>query len=695
MPRGKRSAAEASAGASSAKEVADGVRDEHPREAKRSATGLVPKLNLAEAQELTRGVVVEEEKKQTTATHVAAGESSPTSDSSPRGETGIASSSYAANLTASAAPGGGGVYSTSAYVHNDGASALGARAMGPNSKLGRVAVWFRRDLRLDDNPALMAACRAGREVVPFFIWAPEEEGVFTPGLSSRWWLLQSLKSLSHKLECLGSRLVLFNSPTSKQAIVPFVKENNIEAVFFNHLYDPISLVRDKGIRMLLQSMNVHVESFGADLMYEPWEVMDEKGQPFCTFDKFWNHLVSRMPYEPFMPLPAPIAMPKVHESVKGNRTSMEDMKILTEQEAETCDHLKENWVPGTDSAALTWNTFLSVKLPFFKTQKAMVHSDCTSKMSPHLHYGEISVSSIYFFLKKMKIDLGTMPNNEQQLKSIDVFMKQLGYREYSRYTLFHNPFTHERPLLEHLCAVPWQYDQDLFKCWQQGCTGYPLVDAGMQELWSSGWCHNRLRMLVGHFFVKYLNLPWQWGLKYFWDTLIDADLECDALGWQFLSGCMIDAQPFSYIMDYEEECRKFDPDGKYVRKWLPLLSRVPAKYIHTPWKAPSHVLRSAGVDLGITYPHRVVTMDQVRKSVKYCCECLEACKSGPQQGPFRHPTRSDSRPSSMRTGTDDHGFQNYDKGVSVQPQISQSHVSETNGGCKETTQQVQVDSSRL
>ncbi|QDZ25668.1 cryptochrome/DNA photolyase [Chloropicon primus] len=573
------------------------------------------------------------------------------------------------------------------------------QAVGPSSvtqagKLSRVVVWFRRDLRLEDNPALMAALRAGREVIPLFIWAPEEEGVFTPGLSSRWWLTQSLESLSRKLEALGSRLVLFKTPTTKEGIVPFVKDNDIQAVYFNHLYDPISLVRDKGIRTLLQGLNVHVESFGADLMYEPWEIYDEKGQVFNTFDKFWEHIVNKMPYEPFMPLPCPVAMPKVPDEVKGNRASLDEVAIMTEEEAATSEHLKEKWMPGSDSAHMVWNKFLCEKLAFFKQEKAMVHSDCTSRLSPHMHYGEISVSSLYFVLKKMKLSLSTALDSEQQIASVDKYIKQLGYREFSRYILFHNPFTHERPLLEHLCAVPWQYDQDLFKCWQQGCTGFPLIDAGMQELWSTGWCHNRLRILVGHFFVKYLNLPWQWGLKYFWDTLIDADLECDALGWQYLSGCMIDAPPFSYIMDYEEECKRFDPDGKYVKKWLPLLARVPSKFIHTPWKAPAKILRASGVDMGITYPHRVVNMDQVRKSVKHCCECLEAQKCGPQRGPFRHPTRSDpSRPSSMRTGTADEGMDGPylpgktkpEKADSVGLGGVQSHISETDGCHNEST----------
>mmetsp|Transcript_6766 Transcript_6766/g.16505 ORF Transcript_6766/g.16505 Transcript_6766/m.16505 type:complete len:606 (+) Transcript_6766:156-1973(+) len=573
--------------------------------------------------------------------------------------------------------------SSSGYTHVKVAPQTPAEGATLLPKLNRVAVWFRRDLRLDDNPALMAACRAGREVVPIFIWAPEEEGVFTPGLSNRWWLEHSLKALAQKIERLGSRLLLFKAATSKNAIIPFVKECNIEAVFFNHLYDPISLVKDKGIRTLLQSMNVRVESFGADLMYEPWEILDEKGAPFVTFKTFWEHVTTKMPYEPFLPMHGPIALPAVDESVNGNVEGSLD--ILTKEERETCDHLKDKWLPGSDSAVQIWNEFLYKKMPFFKEQKATVYSDCTSKLSPHLHYGEISVSSIYFVLKTMRQQLSATAGNERQIKSNDAFMKQLGYREYSRYILFHNPFTHERPLLEHLCAVPWSYDQDLFKCWQQGCTGFPLIDAAMQQLWSTGWCHNRLRYLVGHFFVKFLNLPWQWGLKYFWDTLIDADLECDALGWQFVSGCMIDAQPYSYLMNYEEECSRFDPEGKYVRKWLPLLSRVPAKYIHTPWKAPAQVLRQSGVEMGVTYPHRVVCFDSVKKQNAAACAAIASAKSGPAVGPFRHPTASSDQTASRSkdpTGTFDETLNRQGAG-SLGPHLSHSHVSETGGGGRE------------
>ena len=507
--------------------------------------------------------------------------------------------------------------------------AISGKAFSVPAKVRRVAVWFRRDLRLDDNPALIAACRAGVEVIPLFVWASEEEGIFSPGRSSRWWLEGSLEALSAQLSALGSRMVLFHAKTSKDALLPFVKQYNVDALFFNHLYDPISLVRDNKIRLELRKMGVHVESFGADLLYEPWEVFDADGKPFVGFEPFWD-AIKRMNYEPLVPLPSPVALPLVHSTILGNVTRVSELGILEKDESLTCDHLRLNWQPGATHANALWQDFAFKRLPNFSTGKAKVDFSVTSKLSPFIHYGEISIRRMHYQLKKMRQECEARGVNE--FASIDGFSKQLGYRDYSRYILFHNPFTHERPMLEHLRAVPWNYDQDLFKLWRQGCTGYPLIDAAMHELFSSGWCHNRLRVIVGHFMVKYLNLPWQWGLKYFWDTLIDADLESDTLGWQYLSGCMADAKPFSYIMDYRQECDKIDPQGAYVRKWIPLLSRLPRDFVHEPWRAPPVALRAAGVELGITYPHRVVHIDEVRRQVAEASRLIEQNRLEIRQG---------------------------------------------------------------
>jgi hypothetical protein len=205
----------------------------------------------------------------------------------------------------------------------------------------------------------------------------------------------------------------------------------------------------------------------------------------------------------------------------------------------------------------------------------------------------------------------------QQEKDLHLksFYKQLGFREYSRYLSFHFPFTHERAMLEHLRAVPWRYDQTLFKAWRTGNTGYPIVDAAMREIWSTGWMHNRCRVVCASFLVKYLLLPWQWGLKHFWDALLDADLECDTLGWQYCAGCLSDGHEFSMVMNLDDEVKKYDPKGTYVRRWIPALARLPTDYIHCPWKAPRQVLEDAGIELGEDYPYPVIEFQDAQQTM--------------------------------------------------------------------------------
>jgi hypothetical protein len=212
------------------------------------------------------------------------------------------------------------------------------------------------------------------------------------------------------------------------------------------------------------------------------------------------------------------------------------------------------------------------------------------------------------------------------------FYKQLGYREYSRYLSFHFPFTHERAMLEHLRAIPWRYDQRLFKAWRTGNTGYPIVDAAMREIWSTGWMHNRCRVICASFLVKYLLLPWQWGLKHFWDALLDADLECDTLGWQYCAGCLTDGHEFSMVMDLEEEVHKYDPKGMYVRRWIPTLARLPMEYVHCPWKAPPEVLEDAGIELGEDYPWPVVEFEAAKETVSKVAEFVVQQSSKSAQG---------------------------------------------------------------
>ncbi|CAL8468600.1 g8140 [Coccomyxa elongata] len=501
-------------------------------------------------------------------------------------------------------------------------------------------LWFRRDLRVSDNPALIAAVQAATTVVPVYVWAPEEEGQFQPGRCSRWWLHQSLQALEKDFAALGTSMVYRRSPESRTALIQLVEEAGAQALFFNHLYDPISLVRDNEVKATMVAMNVHCQSFNGDVLYEPWEVLAEGGRPFTTFASFWARM-SKMPYPPPIPLPVPAAISPVPPDIVN--LELDSVGLMSPEEQQSNQQLYHSWSPGGKGAHARLEIFVTNRLHEFSTHRAKTDRESTSGLSPHIHYGEISNRHIYYVAKRQEAKLSSQDGGWAD--STKDFLRQMGYREYARYLSFHFPFTHERSLLEHLRAAPWNFDQRLFKAWRQGRTGYPLVDAGMRQLWSSGWLHNRSRVVCASFLVKNLLLPWQWGLKHYWDALLDADLECAALGWQYVSGCLADAHPFSYLLDLPKESLRFDPDGNYVRRWLPVLARMPVKYIHRPWEAPEHVLQDAGVELGVNYPYPVVTTEESEATLARASEVI-------QQSIVTHnsdvPYRPASDPSALR-----------------------------------------------
>ncbi|KAL4431148.1 hypothetical protein ABPG75_006404 [Micractinium tetrahymenae] len=493
----------------------------------------------------------------------------------------------------------------------------------------RVLVWFRRDLRVADNPALVAAVSMG-EVIPVYIWAPEEEGQFQPGRCSRWWLHHSLAALDSDLRALGSRLLCFRGADSHAVLARLAAALGARAVLFNHLYDPISMVRDNEVKAALAAGGTYCQSFNADILREPWEVLDAHGKPFTCYDAFWSAHCA-LPYPPTPPLPVPAALPPLAPGVEAAAAAagavpLKDLGIMSQEEEMSNAQLNYHWTPGSAGAHRVLDEFVrSGRLHAFDRDRAKTDRASTSRLSPHIHYGEISVRHIHYVAKHQELewaragDAGT---------SVQDFLRQLGYREYSRYLSFHFPFTHERSLLEHLRAVPWRFDQRLFKAWRQGRTGYPLVDAAMREVWGTGWMHNRMRVVAASFMVKNLLLPWQWGLKHYWDALLDADLECDALGWQYVSGCMADAHEFSSTIHHHTEARRFDPDGNYVRRWLPVLARLPAKYIHQPWTAPESVLEDAGVELGVNYPFPVISQEESLAALAAADAVVQQCLRG-------------------------------------------------------------------
>ncbi|THG23158.1 hypothetical protein TEA_008066 [Camellia sinensis var. sinensis] len=475
--------------------------------------------------------------------------------------------------------------------------------MGSNSK---TIVWFRRDLRIEDNPALAAAAKDG-SVFPIYIWCPKEEGQFYPGRVSRWWLKQSLAHLEQSLRSLGASLVLMKSQSTLDALLDCIHAVGATKVVYNHLYDPVSLVRDHNIKQNLVELGISVESCNGDLLCEPWEVYDEKGHAFTTFDAYWDKCL-HMQMEPVSHLPPWRVVPAAGTV---ENCSIEELGLENESEKSSNALLGRGWSPGWSNANKALSEFVEQQLVDYSKDRLKVSGNSTSLLSPYLHFGELSVRKV-FQCVRMKQILWAREENTVGEESVTLFLRVIGLREYSRYICFNFPFTHERSLLGSLKHFPWHADQARFKAWRQGRTGYPLVDAGMRELWATGWIHNKIRVIVSSFFVKLLLLPWQWGMKYFWDTLLDADLESDILGWQYISGSLPDGHELGRLDSPEVQGFNFDPDGEYVRHWLPELARMPTEWIHHPWDAPLSVLKAAGVELGLNYPEPIIDIEIAR-----------------------------------------------------------------------------------
>ncbi|KAL6194787.1 hypothetical protein ACLB2K_035863 [Fragaria x ananassa] len=477
-------------------------------------------------------------------------------------------------------------------------------SMGSSNK---TIVWFRRDLRIEDNPALAAAARDGA-VFPVYIWCPKDEGHFYPGRVSRWWLKQSLAHLDQSLKSLGAQLALIKTDSTVSALLDCIQAIGATKVVFNHLYDPVSLVRDHNIKGKLVELGISVQSYNADLLHEPWEVYDAKGQTFTTFKEYWDkclnmerELVTFLP--PWKLLQATGMVAKY---------SLEELGLENETEKSSNALLGRAWTPGWSQADKALTEFFDVHLLDYAKNRTKLGGNSTSLLSPYLHFGEVSVRKV-FQLARMKQILFAKEGNSLGEESVTLFLRAIGLREFSRYICFNFPFTHEKLLLSNLRFFPWKADQGRFKAWRQGRTGYPLVDAGMRELWATGWIHNRIRVIVSSFAVKVLLLPWKWGMKYFWDTLMDADLESDILGWQYISGSLPDGHELERLDSPEVQGSKFDPDGEYVRHWLPELARLPTEWIHHPWDTPDNVLKVSGVELGVNYPRPIIEIDLARE----------------------------------------------------------------------------------
>lgn len=459
-----------------------------------------------------------------------------------------------------------------------------------------VLVWFRSDLRLADNPALTAAVRRGGPVIPVFIWAPDDEGAWPPGGASRWWLHQSLAALGRSVAKAGSRLIL-RSGRAGEVLPELVRETGARAVFWNRRYEPAIIARDTALKESLRTAGLEVESGNASLLFEPWSVANKAGRPFQVFTPFWRHCLTQA--EPPAPLPAVTALP----APRRWPGSLDLAALELEPRIDWAGGLRREWTPGEAGAAGRLGTFCARAFEDYGTQRDRPDRAGTSRLSPHLHFGEISPRQVWHALRGKAAGRGA----SAEAWRTSQFVAEVGWREFAYHLLHHFPHTPEAPLRAEFAAFPWRRDAAFLRAWQRGETGYPVVDAGMRELWGSGWMHNRVRMIVASFLVKDLLIDWREGARWFWDTLVDADLAANTLGWQWTAGCGADAAPYFRVFNPVSQGEKYDPEGAYVRRWVPELAKLPAAWIHRPWEAPLEVLAAAGVRLGTDYPRPVVS----------------------------------------------------------------------------------------
>jgi len=470
-----------------------------------------------------------------------------------------------------------------------------------------VIVWFRRDLRIADNAALAEAAARGGAVIPVFLWAPDEEAPWEPGAASRWWLHHSLEALGASLRERGSRLVVRQTGDSLGELRRLVEETGAGAVYWNRLYDPQIIARDKRIKSLLREDGLDVKSFGGAMLHEPHAIQNKSGEPFKVFTPFWKHCLSLG--DP----PAPVMEPESMAAPKQWPDSVELKKLGLLPRIKWAAEFPNHWTPGEDGAWAALENFLEGAVEGYADDRDRPDVVGTSRLSPHLHFGEITSRQIWYATQPVVNGSGKVAKDGRK------FMAEVGWREFAHHLLYHFPETTENPLRCEFNHFPWQEDETQLRAWQKGMTGYPLVDAGMRELWATGWMHNRVRMVVASFLVKHLRMHWLEGERWFWDTLVDADLANNTLGWQWAAGCGADAAPYFRVFNPILQGEKFDPEGEYVRRWVPELAEVPMKYLNKPWEMP----RKEWDALGIDYPEPMVEHSQARQEALAAFESLK------------------------------------------------------------------------
>lgn len=454
----------------------------------------------------------------------------------------------------------------------------------------RIAlVWLRRDLRLTDNPSLRYALDNADAVIPVYIHAPEEDGPWAPGAATLWWLHHSLTAHAEKLAKRGNRLIVRRGGSLTQ-LRELISQTGATLLVWSRLYDPVPMARDQAIeRELADDIEIHTTN--SSLLFEPGSVLNGEHKPYRVFTPYWRNAATTLdqvdtPWRAPKSLHAPSTWPQ--------SLSITELDLLPT--IDWASGFAADWEPGEAGALRQLKTF-QTDIAAYGVARDRPDQDGTSRMSPHLHFGEIGPRQIVAQLRG---------EDHRSSAASDVYLRQIGWREFAHQLLFHFPETTDKPLDARFERMTWSRSRVPLLAWQRGRTGYPLIDAGMRQLWQTGWMHNRVRMIVASFLIKNLQHHWLEGARWFWDTLVDADLANNTMGWQWTAGCGADAAPYYRIFNPMLQSERYDPQHRYIRKWVPELAQLPDKWIHEPWTASNEVLAAAGVILGKNYPRPII-----------------------------------------------------------------------------------------
>jgi deoxyribodipyrimidine photo-lyase len=462
-----------------------------------------------------------------------------------------------------------------------------------------IIVWFRNDLRLGDHPALKAAIDANGPVLSLFVLDEEAPGAWKPGGASRWWMHCSLARLGESLQEKGCQLVLRRGRTV-DVIAGLAEEVGAEMVVCSRSFEPWAGKLEGEVHRHLAEDGRQLRRFVGTLLHDPDTLLTKSGGPYKVFSPFWRALAAEPQREP---LRAPPHFKTFDASV--DTEVLEDWALLPTK-PDWAGGLRETWMPGEEGARERLNRFLDEAINDYADGRNVPGVECTSRLSPHLHRGEISPAYIWH-----RVNARVAEGSVSQ-KSAEVFLSEIAWREFSYHLLYHFPSLPTAPFREKFAAFPWADAPEHLAAWQKGQTGYPIVDAGMRELWHTGWMHNRVRMIVASFLTKHLLVPWQVGEAWFWDTLVDADLASNSASWQWVAGSGADAAPYFRIFNPILQGEKFDTDGAYVRRWVPEVAGLPDSKLHAPWTASEKILKDAGIELGTDYPLPIVDHGEAR-----------------------------------------------------------------------------------